>query len=43
MLLLQVEEQKVALSAEQREVVDLVLAGRNVFFTGCAGKRSLCM
>ena len=32
------EEQGPALSEEQQGVVDLVLAGRNVFFTGCAGR-----
>ena len=25
------------LSDEQREIVDLVTSGKNVFFTGCAG------
>jgi hypothetical protein len=28
-----------ALSEEQQKVFDLVMAGKSVFFTGCAGKQ----
>ena len=37
---MQAEDELLALSAEQQNVVDLILAGRNVFFTGCAGLRT---
>lgn len=34
---MQGEADNLKLSGEQQQVVDLILAGKNVFFTGCAG------
>ena len=34
------QEELAPLSAEQQRVLDLVLSGRSVFFTGCAGMRA---